>query len=165
MKTKLMLTSVAGALALLLLGGLGGTPSLRDGRFAVNSVTLNGPATIANGSSAVYTVRANITRDNIGANAVIVGTQGPPPPRVRPAVYSGSTQIGFAEVDTPGGVNTISGTITLSCRNNEVRGDKAGTGHGGRGQFLFWSWDDPAKIKGHLNERESGEFSVRCTNG
>lgn len=165
MKARLVTAGTTGVLALLLLGGLGGTPTLRDGRFAVNSVTLNGPASIANGASAVYTVRGNITRDNIGANAVIVGTQGPPPPRVRPAVYAGSTQIGFAEVDTPGGVNTISGTITLTCRDNEVRGDKAGTGHGGRGQFLFWSWDDPAKIKGHLNERESGEFSVRCTGG
>lgn len=165
MKARHLTVSTTGVLAIFLLGGLGGTPTLRDGRFAVNSVTLNGPASIANGASAVYTVRANITRDNIGANAVIVGTQGPPPPRVRPAVYSGTTQIGFAEVDTPGGVNTITGTITLTCQNNEVRGDKAGTGHGGTGRFLFWSWDDPAKIKGHLNERESGEFSVRCTGG
>lgn len=145
--------------------GVGGTPTLRDARFAVNNVTLNGPATIANGGSANYTVTATITRDGIAANAQIPGTQGPPPPRIRPSIYVGNTQLTFTEVNIPPNVNTITATLRLSCVNNEVRGNVAGSGHGGRGQFLFWSWDDPAEIKGHLNERESGILRVLCRQG
>lgn len=165
MKKKNGITiELIGLLALLLLMGLGGAPTLRDARFAVASVSLTGPSTITNGGSATYTVTATITRDGIGANAQIVGTQGPPPPRIRPSLYSGGTQLTFNEVDIAPNVNTIISTLTLSCRNNEVRGDKAGTGHGGRGQFLWWSWDDPAEIKGHLNEKESTVTKVLCKN-
>lgn len=161
--TSIKFTAIC--LLTLFMMGIGGTPALRDGRFAVSSVTMTGPATIPNGGSANYTVTAVIVRDNIAANAQIIGTQGPPPPRIRPAIYSGNTQLTFNEVNVPPNVNTITSTLTLSCRNNEVRGNVAGTGHGGRGQFLWWSWDDPAEIKGHLNERESSVIKVLCRQG
>lgn len=157
--------SVFISLVIVFLLGLGGTTTLRDARFAVTGISLNGPATIANGGSANYTVSATITRDGIAAGAQIIGTQGPPPPRIRPSIFSGNTQLGFTEVNIPPNVNTITTTLTLSCVNNEIRGSSAGSGHGGRTQFLFWSWDDPAEIKAHLNERESGIFRVLCRRG
>ena len=164
---KISLTSSVGltVLATLFLMGLGGTPTLRDARFAVTGVNINGPTSITNGGSANYTVTATITRDGIAANAQITGTQGPPPPRIRPSIYVGNTQLTFAEVNIPPNVNTVTATLRLSCTNNEVRGSSAGSGHGGRGQFLFWSWDDPAEIKGHLNEKESGVLRVLCRQG
>lgn len=166
MKNHTVLFSLISALlAALFLMGIGSTPSLRDARYAVSNVSLNGPASIPNGGSANYTVTAAIVRDGIAANAQIVGTQGPPPPRIRPSLYSGGTQLTFAEVNVPPNVNTITATLTLTCTNNEVRGNNAGSGHGGRGQFLWWHWDDPAEIKGHLNEKESTVIRVLCRQG
>jgi hypothetical protein len=166
MKTyRLVVGSVSLTVLAPLLMGLGSSPPLKDVRFAVTSVTLAGPATIPNGGSANYTVTATINRDGIAANATIVGTQGPPPPRVRPSIHVGNTQLTFADVDVLPNVNTISTSLTLTCSNNEVRGDVAGSGHGGTGQFLWWSWDDPAEIKGHLNERESKKTRVLCRQG
>ena len=145
-----------------LLMGLGSSPPLRDARFAVSSVNLAGPATISNGGSANYTVTASIQRDGIAANAQITGTQGPPPPHIRPSIFAGNAQLTFSEVNVPPNVNTVTATLTLSCSNSEVRGDRAGSGHGGRGHFLWWSWDDPAEIVGHLNEKDSGSIKVLC---
>lgn len=162
---NILVGAVSLLLAALVLMGVGGSPSLRDARYAVSNVTLNGPSSIPNGGSANYTVTATIVRDGIAANAQIVGTQGPPPPRIRPSLYSGGSQLTFSDVDVPPNVNTITATLTLTCSNNEVRGNKAGSGHGGRGQFLWWSWEDPAKIKGHLNEKESAELNVLCRQG
>ena len=155
----------AALLALLLLMGIGGTPTLRDSRFAVTRVTIIGPATIPNGGNANYTVTATIQRDGVAANAQIIGTQGPPPPRIRPAVFSGNTQLVFSEVNIAPNVNTVTATLSLSCTNNEVRGSAGRRGHGGRTQLLFWSWDDPAEIKGHLNETESTTLRVMCQPG
>ncbi|MEK6655814.1 MAG: hypothetical protein AABY58_00075 [Nitrospirota bacterium] len=146
-----------------LLMGLGGSPPLRDSRFFVSSVTIEGPRTIANSGNANYTVTATIQRDGIALNEEIVGTQGPPPPRIRPSIYAGNTQLTFSEVNIQPNSNTVTATLTLRCSNNEVRGDKAGTGRGGRGSFLWWSWENPAEVKGHLNERESGILRVLCS--
>ena len=159
-------TSIGSALlAVLFLMGVGGTPTLRDSRFAVTRVTMIGPGGIPNGGSANYTVTATIQRDGVAANAQIIGTQGPPPPRIRPAVYSGNTQLVFSEVNIAPNVSTVTATLTLSCVNNQVRGSAGSSGHGGRSQFLFWSWDDPAEIKGHLNETESATLRVLCRPG
>lgn len=162
---RVLLGSVSLIALLPLLMGVGNTPPLRDTRFAVNSVTITGPTSISNGGSANYTITASIHRDNIAQNATIVGTQGPPQPRIRPSIYSGSTQLSFTEVDIPPNVNAINVTLTLTCRNNEVRGAVSGSGHGGRGQFLLWRWDDPAEIRGHLNEKESEPLRVLCRPG
>lgn len=165
MKHVRVLGLVAVVAATPVLLGIGSSPTLRDARYAVTSVSIAGPTRISNGGSATYTVTANINRDGIAQNAQIVGTQGPPPPRIRPAIYSGGAQLTFAEVNIPPNVNTVTVSLTLSCVNNEVRGDRAGSGHGGRGQFLWWSWDDPADIKGHLNEKESESLKVLCAKG
>lgn len=162
---RIGVTAVAVGCVVPLLLGLGGSPPLRDSRFAVTNVTIAGPATIANGGSANYTVTATIQRDGIGANEQIVGTQGPPPPRVRPSLYVGNTQLTRTEVNVAPNVNTITVTLALTCSNNEVRGNLAGSGHGGTHRFLFWSWTDPAQVKGHLNERESTPLNVLCTGG
>lgn len=152
---------VAGSVSILtlvpILMGLGSSPPLRDVRFAVTSVSIAGPATITNGSSANYTVTANIQRDGVGQNVVI--------DRARLSIYSGNTQLALVDTSIPANTNTVSATIPLSCTNNEVRGAKAGSGHGGRGQFLFWSWDDPAEVKGHMNERESAPMRIQCSQG
>lgn len=152
---------VLGSLSILtlvpLLMGLGSSPSLRDVRFAVTSVSIVGPTTITNGSSANYTVTANIQRDGVGQNVVL--------DRVRLSIYSGNTQLAFSDTSIPANTNRVSATIPLSCTNNEVRGAQAGSGHGGRGQFLFWSWDDPAEVKGRMNERESAPLRILCSQG
>lgn len=151
----------AGSLSILTLApfllGVGNAPPLRDVRFAVTGVTVAGPATIPNGSSANYTVTANIQRDGIAQNATI--------DRVRISVYSGNTQLAVLDTSIPPNANTISASMPLSCTNNEVRGGKAGSGHGGRGQFLWWSWDDPAEVKGHMNEKESEPIRILCRPG
>lgn len=157
-----LVSLLAGSFLALMTTGFGGTPTLRDARFAVVSVDITGPATIRNGSSETYTVTATINRDKVGLNELIVGTQGPPPPRIRPAIFAGNTQLVFDEVNVPAGTNTVTARLTLSCNNNEVRGAQAGSGHGGQGRFLFWSWQDPAEIKGHLNETESSPVRVLC---
>lgn len=152
---------VAGSLSILMLVpvllGVSGSPPLRDVRFAVTGVTISGPATISNGSSANYTVTANIQRDGIAQNAMI--------DRVRLSIYSGNTQLVVFDTNIPPNTNTISANMPLSCTNNEVRGDKAGSGHGGRGQFLWWSWDDPAEVKGRMNEKESALIRIQCRQG
>ena len=90
-----------------LLMGLGGSPPLRDSRFFVSSVTIEGPRTIANSGNANYTVTATIQRDGIALNEEIVGTQGPPPPRIRPSIYAGNTQLTFSEVNIQPNSNTV----------------------------------------------------------
>jgi len=152
---------VAGSLSVLMLApfllGVGSSPPLRDVRFAITGVTIAGSATIPNGASANYTVTANIQRDGIAQNVMI--------DRVRLSIYSGNTQLAVFDTSIPPNTNTISANIPLSCTNNEVRGDKAGSGHGGRGQFLWWSWDDPAEVKGHMNEKESAPIRIQCRPG
>jgi hypothetical protein len=140
--------ALVGTLGLM---GMASAPPLRDIRFSVSSVTLTGPTTISNGSSANYTLTAVIVRDGIAQNSVIRGTQGPPPPRIRPSIMAGNTQLARVEIDIPPNTNTITVPLTLSCVNNEVRGPLAGTGAGGK---ILW-WDNPAEIRGHLNERDS----------
>lgn len=162
---RIGMTGVWIALVAPLLLGFGSSPPLRDSRFEVTNVTIAGPGTIANGGNANYTVTATIQRDGVAANAQIVGTQGPPPPRIRPSLYVGNTQLTRTEVNVAPNVNTITVTLTLTCSNNEVRGNLAGSGHGGTTRFLFWSWSDPAQVKGHLNERESTPLNVLCTGG
>lgn len=137
----------------------GTPPSLADERFYVGSVEIAGPTTIPNGGSASYTLTVNITRNNVALAAPIIGTQGPPPPRIRPALYVGSTQLTFNEVTIPPYQNSFTTTLALSCVNNEVRGNIAGSGHGGK---TWWGQDDPAEVKGHLNETESTPIRVLC---
>ena len=144
-----------------LLMGMG----LADSRFYVSSVTITGPSKIRNGQSANYIVTAVIARNGIALNAPIVGTLGPPPPRIRPSIYSGNRQLTFSEVTIPRNVNTITTSLTLSCVNREIRGDRAGSGHGSPSVtcFLWWCWnDDVAQINGHLNETESVPLGVVC---
>ena len=160
LRARLLFAVLAVATVPVLMGS-GGTPPLRDIRFSVSSVTLAGPETIRNGGSAIYTLSAVIVRDGITQNAVIRGTQGPPPPRIRPSIMSGNTQIARIEVDIPANTNTITVPLRLSCVNNEVRGALAGTGAGGK---ILW-WDSPAEVRGHLNERDSSRrLRILCRN-
>ncbi len=160
-------TRLVGLLAgCALIMGFGGSVRLADARFAVTNVTISGPGSIRNGASATYTVTVSISR-NAGAPATLIGTQGPPPPRIRPSLYSGSTQLTRTEIDFGPGVNSAAVQLSLTCSNNEVRGNLAGTGAGARAGssgFLGWPWwDQPASIKGHLNERDSASLNVLCT--
>jgi hypothetical protein len=160
LRTRLLFAVLALATVPVLMG-MGGTPPLRDIRFSVSSVTLDGPETIRNGESANYTLSAVIVRDGIAQNAVIRGTQGPPPPRIRPSIMSGNTQIARIEINIPANINTITVPLRLSCVNNEVRGALAGTGAGGK---ILW-WDNPAEVRGHLNERDSTRrLRILCRN-
>lgn len=114
------------AAAVPFLMGIGSTPSLKDMRFDVTSVGLSGPSTISNGGSANYSVSVNIQRTGAGPNDTIIGTApNVPPPRIRPALYSGSTQLTFQEINFEPRQNSATVTLTLSCVNNEVRGPQA----------------------------------------
>lgn len=151
---------VVAAFAVVVIGPFllgNGSPVLRDARFTVTGVELSGPTTIANGTSASYTVKATIHRDSIPAGDVIAA-----PPSIRLAIYSGGAQLTFADVTFPPHANSVTDVLTLFCQSGEVRGNVAGSGHGGRGQFLWWSWDDPAEVRGHLNETESMPMRVQC---
>src|SRR5215470_2980224 len=112
--------------ALMLLGVT--SARLKDSRFDVTSVTVNGPNSIKNGSTANYTVTANIQRTGATANSTITGTGSPP--QVRPQLTSGGNQLVFQAVDFPPNVNTTTETLTLNCTNNEVRGAAGGSGKG-----------------------------------
>lgn len=148
------------AAALLLVGFT--SASLKDARYDVSSVSISGPGSIKNGSSANYTVTANISRTTVAQNATIAA-----PPSIRPSVYTGDTQVGFQDRTIGAGQNAVTGVISLSCVNNEVRGSVAGTGHGNRAVRNWWCFwlctsEDPAKVKGRLNERSSSEINVLC---
>ena len=149
----------------LLLMGIGSSPPLKDGRFDVTSVTITGPGSIGNGSSANYTVTTNIRRTGAKNSDTLTGTGSPP--QIRPAIYSGGTQVAFQAINFASEQNTATTTLSLNCSNNEVKGSVAGTGHGQRNVrqwYCFWlcTVNDPAKVKGHLNETESAEISVLC---
>jgi hypothetical protein len=151
--------------AFALCTGLGASQTLRDSRFKVTSVSLNGPSSINNGTSATYTLTVNIQRTGQAQGATLVGTSGTP--RIRPSLYAGNTQLTFQEIDFGPNQNSATVNLTLSCRSNEVRGNKNGSGAGSRrgswGGFLRlpW-WDIPAKVAGRLNETKSGELSILC---
>lgn len=140
---------------------------LQDARFDVNTVNISGGSVITNGGSANYTVSASITR-HVSQSETIIGTQPPPPPKIRPAIYSNDTQLTFQEIDFLPNENSKTVTLTLSCVNHEVRGSVAGSGHGNPKAPQWWClWlctaPDPAPIKGHLNERESSIINVLCS--
>ena len=141
---------------------------LQDTRFSVDSVSVAGPDAIPNGGNATYRVTVGITR-HVSQSDTIIGTQVPPPPAIRPAIYSGGTQLTFQQIDFFPNENTKTVVLTLSCVNHEVRGSVAGSGHGNPKAPQWWClWlctsPDPAPIKGHLNERDSGNtINVLCT--
>jgi hypothetical protein len=155
-----------GASALMLLGVT--NARLKDGRFDVSTVTVAGPATIANGGSANYTVTVNINRTGAGANDTITGTSGI---RIRPQLTSNGTQLVFGQINFAPGQNARTVTLSLSCINNEVRGVRGGSGHGNPSTRPFWCFwcapsPDPAPIKGTLNEKDStNTINVTCTGG
>lgn len=153
---------VASGAALLM--GISSSPPLKDNRFDVTSVSIRGPGTVGTGGTN-YAVTVNIKRTGSNNGQTLSGTGNPP--QIRPAIYSGNTQLVFQAIDFAPDQNTVTVNLSLRCSNNEVRGSQGGTGHGAPGVRQWWClWictaDDPAKIKGHLNETESAELSVLC---
>ena len=141
---------------------------LKDVRFDVNTVSAAGSTVIPSGGNSTYTVSAGITR-HVSDSETIIGTHVPPPPAIRPAIYSNGIQLTYQEIDFLPNENAKTVNLTLSCVNHEVRGSVAGSGHGNPKAPQWWClWlctaPDPAPIKGHLNERDSSNtINVLCS--
>jgi hypothetical protein len=153
------------AVVIALLAGFA-SARLGDPHFAVTSVALAGPATIPDGQSRPYTVTLTIRRIAGSAQDTTIAGAQAPVGRIRPGLFAGDTRLTFAEIDFARIESSKTLQLSLSCSDNEVRGDQNGSGAGARAGSsgalgLPW-WDRPARIRAKLDERESNELSVLC---
>ncbi|MFQ5776398.1 MAG: hypothetical protein ACE5IP_00150 [Terriglobia bacterium] len=133
-------------------------PGLEPINYSVTSLTLDGPGSIANGSSATYTVTFTIDRP------------GPVSPNPRVLLLEedswfrdGDDLLSWTDGAVPSGQSTVTRTLTLSCTANKVRGtattrpgggsNNPNSGEGGR---------NPAEVYAKAANVESSTMDVTC---
>ncbi len=132
--------------------------------YDVTSVSLEGPSSIKNGTSANYTVTFTVQHQRAPYRDAV--------PQLKDQdswFRDGDDLLSWTTTPVVAGTNTYTTTLSLSCVNDEVRGtattapngtaNDPGSGEGGK--FLWW--DDPAEIYAHVRERDSSIIEVSCT--
>ena len=137
--------------------------------YAVTGVTLSGPPSIPNGQSRHYTLQVTTERIDRAASAPARPAALTLNDRLRPALHAGAARLAATELDLARLRREPALQLTLTCRDNELRGAEGGSGLGARAgssgaMGLPW-WDKPATLRAQVDGRTSNALTVLCDGG